>query len=503
MNPKSMMLAIMPLIYLSSLASAAEIKTSERRVRGQYIVVLKSNSSGAGDFRAMAVGSALGLAEKHHAHLSHIYQNSINGFAVEADEATAQKLADEPNVQLVEEDSMVYADATQSGAAWGLDRIDQRELPLNGSFNYANDGAGVSVYVLDTGIRLTHQEFGGRALFGYDAIGDGQNGNDCNGHGTHVAGTVGGRTFGVAKGVRLYAVRVLGCDGSASVSRVIAGIDWVSANKSGPTVANMSLSGVRSTALELAVQNSINRGVTYTVAAGNETKDACSVSPAALPAAITVGASTSSDRLASFSNYGSCVDIVAPGQSIASAWYTGDATTVQSSGTSMASPHVAGAAALYLQNNPTATPVQVAAALTGGATTGRLQSLPSGTANRLLYAVNGQGSTPTPTPTTVPCTTCTAYSSSLYGSGASQVQPNGNYYYANTGIHQGWLSGPSTANFNLYLFKWNGSSWVAVAAGLAGTSMESVSYNGSAGYYFWRITSASGSGNYNFWLQKP
>jgi len=281
----------------------------------------------------------------------------------------------------------VRLDTTQSNATWGLDRLDQRDLPLNATYSYDKTGSGVTAYIIDTGIRLSHNDFGGRATSGYDAI-DGGSADDCNGHGTHVSGTVGGTTYGVAKGVRLVAVRVLDCGGSGSNSGVIAGVNWVTSNHAAgqPAVANMSLGGGVSTALDQAVSNSIADGVTYALAAGNSNANACNSSPARTPNAITVGATTSSDARASYSNYGTCLDVFAPGSNITSAWSTSNTATNTISGTSMASPHVAGAAAVYLEGNPGATPAQVASALSGAATTGKVTSPGSGSPNRLLYS---------------------------------------------------------------------------------------------------------------------
>jgi subtilisin family serine protease len=276
----------------------------------------------------------------------------------------------------VEEDGVVTADTTQSGATWGLDRIDQRALPLSGTYTYPTTASAVHAYIIDTGIRFSHSEFGGRATSGFDAV-DGGSADDCNGHGTHVSGTVGGATYGVAKNVHLVAVRVLDCNGSGSTSGVIAGIDWVTADHApgAPAVANMSLGGGRSRALDDAVRNSIADGVSYAIAAGNGNifglaKDACRTSPARVPEAMTVSATNNLDTKAPWANFGKCVDWFAPGVAITSAWNTGDTANNTISGTSMATPHTTGVAALYLQLHPGATPAQVRDALFAGTSKG-------------------------------------------------------------------------------------------------------------------------------------
>ncbi len=300
---------------------------------------------------------------------------------------TLSLIAD-PAVASVEQNQRVQMDATQSSAPWGLDRIDQTSLPLSGTYTYPDSaGSGVTVYVIDTGVRISHQQIAGRATNGYDAV-DGDNvAQDGNGHGTHVATTVAGSAYGVAKSAKIVAVRVLNNSGSGTTAGVVAGIDWVTANHSGPSIANMSLGGGVSTALDTAVRNSISSGVTYAVAAGNSSTNASSSSPARVTEAITVGATTSSDARASYSNYGSVLDIFAPGSSITAGWHTSDTATNTISGTSMAAPHVAGAAAVYLASHTSATPAAVASALTGGATTNVVTSPGSGSPNRLLKLV--------------------------------------------------------------------------------------------------------------------
>ena len=280
---------------------------------------------------------------------------------------------------------MVTADATQSNPPWGLDRIDQRARPLNASYTFNFTGAGVRVYVIDTGIRATHSQFGGRASNVFDAFGG--NGADCNGHGTHVAGTIGGSTFGVAKSSLPRGVRVLNCSGSGSNSGVIAGVDWVRTNHVAPAVANMSLGGGASSALDTAVNNLSNAGVAIAVAAGNSNANACNSSPARAANAITVGSTTTTDARSSFSNFGTCLDLFAPGSGILSSWFSSDTATATLSGTSMASPHVAGVAALYKQANPSASATTIRNAIVNGATTNVVTNAGTGSPNRLLYSL--------------------------------------------------------------------------------------------------------------------
>lgn len=321
---------------------------------GKYIVVLRD------DVPARAVAQE--QAGRFGFRVTRIYENAIKGYVGSFPQAIVERLKGDARVAFVEADQpmQAFTDTTQTGATWGLDRIDQRQLPLSTSFSYSNNGAGVTAYVIDTGIRLSHTEFGGRASSGFDAV-DGGSADDCNGHGTHVAGTVGGATYGVAKGVNLVAVRVLDCKGSGSTSGVIAGVDWVTADHQPgkPAVANMSLGGGRSTALDMAVKRSIADGVVYAIAAGNGYQNACNTSPARVSEAMTVSATDNTDTKASFANYGKCVDWFAPGVGITSAWSTSDSAVNTISGTSMAAPHTAGVAAQILQTNPGFQPQQV------------------------------------------------------------------------------------------------------------------------------------------------
>ncbi|MXM65802.1 S8 family serine peptidase [Streptomyces sp. HUCO-GS316] len=352
-------------------------------IDNSYLVLLKRSAG----FKA---GSREGdeFAAKYGAVVDRTYSSAVNGYAVHVSAAGARSFAADPAVAFVEKDQRVGLDATQVNPPWGLDRIDQANLPLSRSYTYPNTaGNGARVYVIDTGVRITHRQIAGRATYGYDAIDRDNVAADGNGHGTHVATTVAGTTYGVAKATRVVAVRVLNNNGSGTVSGVIAGVDWVTSHRVRPAVANMSLGGAASTALDTAVRNSITAGVTYAVAAGNSNANAANQSPARVAAALTVGATTSTDYRASYSNYGSIVDLFAPGSSIIAGWHTSDTATATLSGTSMATPHVAGAAAIYLTSHPSAGPATVHSALVNGATTGVLRNIGTGSPNRLLRVV--------------------------------------------------------------------------------------------------------------------
>jgi len=345
-------------------------------VAGRFIVTLRERTNPAG------------VAREHGVRPDYVYTHALTGFAGAISDAARAGLLRDNRVVRVEPDGIATIVSTQSGATWGLDRVDQRSLPLSTTFTYTSTGSRVTAYIIDTGIRLAHSEFGGRAVTGFDAV-DGGAADDCNGHGTHVAGTVGGTVYGVAKQVRLVAVRVLDCGGSGTWSGVIAGIDWVTGNHAAgtPAVSNLSLGGGANSSVDAAVRRMITDGVATAVAAGNgnqggRAQDACNYSPSRVAEAMTIGATDKSDQKARWSNYGACVDWFAPGVGITSSWYTGNNATNTISGTSMATPHTAGVAALYLAGNPGASPQMVRSTLYTATTKGKVTS--SLTANNHL-----------------------------------------------------------------------------------------------------------------------
>jgi subtilisin family serine protease len=354
--------------------SAAAPEAAQR-----YIVVFQDDAGPAAALAA-SIARDWGLTP------AFVYRHALRGFAAALPDAARQGLERDPRVKYLARDDTVRIVGTQSPVpSWGLDRIDMRSLPLDGSYTYATTGAGVTLYGIDTGIRASHQDFGGRVSGGFTAVLDGRGTDDCNGHGTHTASTAAGAAYGVAKDMAVVPVRVLDCDGSGLISQVVAGVDWVTGNATLPAVANMSLGGFYNQALNDAVAASVGAGVFYSVAAGNYNFDTCFFSPASEPSALTVAATAANDQRASFSNTGSCVDIFAPGVGITAAWSTSDAATNTISGTSMSAPHAAGAAGLYLEANAGATPAQVSAALLANGTPGVVGNPGSGSPNLLLY----------------------------------------------------------------------------------------------------------------------
>lgn len=392
LNSRVLRLALASLTVLSAAAAMSQPGNSQparpfaqsQSIPGQYIVVFK-------DSVGNAPAEAANLARGAGGQLLHSYSWAIKGFAATLPAAAVQGILNNPNVDYVEQDQTVSLSQAQSPATWGLDRIDQVDRPLDTIYHYNYTGAGVKAYIVDTGIRADHLEFTGRLLSGFSAISDGRGTSDCNGHGTHVAGTVGGTTWGVAKQANLIPVRVLDCKGSGTWSGVIAGIDWVANNGGSGSVANMSLGGGFSSSINAAVAGAVAQGVTMVVAAGNSNANACSYSPSSEPSAITVGATTSADARASYSNYGTCLDLFAPGSSITSAWYTSNTASNIISGTSMASPHVAGVAALAIQANPGSTPAAIAQLLVSNATLNHVGSAGTGSPNKLLFSMATTG----------------------------------------------------------------------------------------------------------------
>jgi subtilisin family serine protease len=354
---------------------------ASRVIPGSYVVVFKPEVANAHGLATQLVGTAGGK-------LQYTYSAALKGFAAELPEQALEALRHNPNVAYVEQDGSVelFGGGTEPAPpSWGLDRVDQRSLPLDGSYSWGTTGAGVTIYGIDTGIRSTHVEFAGRMLPGAAFVKGRSTTEDCHGHGTHTAGTFGGATYGVAKGVWIVPVRVLDCTGNGRWSDIIAGVDWVTANAHHPAIANMSLGGSYNQAMNDAVEGSIRSGVTYTIAAGNSAADACQVSPASAPDALTLAANDSLDRSASFTNVGPCVDLYAPGVRIKSAWIGSDAAWERLNGTSMAAPHAAGAAALYLETQPQAIPAEVSQALTNAATVGLITQVGAGSPNLLLF----------------------------------------------------------------------------------------------------------------------
>jgi subtilisin family serine protease len=344
-------------------------------VPGSYIVLLDPEASTRAQGLASRFGGSVGFE-----------YDALHGFSVTLSEKQAKRLAADPAVRSVEQNRVVSVAATQTNPpSWGLDRVDQRALPLNSRYEYSTTASNVNVYVLDTGVRATHQTFGGRVRQGYDFVDNDTNADDGYGHGTHVAGTIAGSQYGVAKGASIYPVRVLNSQGSGTTAQVVAGINWITQNAQRPAVANASLGGGASTSIDTAVRNSVAAGVTWVVAAGNSATNASSTSPARVTQAITVGATTSTDARASYSNYGSVLDLFAPGSGITSAWNSSDTAAYTGNGTSFAAPHVAGAAALYLSTHTSAAPAQVETSLENAATSGVVTNPGSGSPNRLLY----------------------------------------------------------------------------------------------------------------------
>jgi len=435
-------------VPFSGIASAAQDDSE-----GTYIIVLKSANDIDGKEKQIAQMG--GRTEKRFTH-------AINGLSVKIKHKDADQLRNEPNVLSVELDQPMFALDTQTPTpSWGLDRTDQRALPLSNSFTASAYGAGVDVYVVDTGVSTTHTDFSGRLRSGFSAINDGRGSNDCNGHGTHVAGTAAGTTYGVAKAASIIPVRVLDCAGSGSNTGVIAGLDWIIANHSAgvAAVANMSLGGGASLALDTAVQNAINDGVVMAVAAGNSNANACNYSPARAANAITVGATDRTDVRASYSNFGSCLDIFAPGTSITSAWINSSTAINTISGTSMASPHVAGVAAALLSANPTLSPADISSMLRSSATPNVVSTAGTGSPNYLLYLDPAGGVIVTPPPVVV-----TAPATPVIGTAVALARKSASVSW--TAPNNG---GSAITSYSVYAYR-SGGSTASLAQTVSGNS---------------------------------
>ncbi len=452
----SSLLALAVATALPAVGTAAELVPVANPVDAQYIVVLKQELVQLGDEPSRlpnVLTVAVDLSARYNLEFVRHYQHVLPGFVVRASSKQLQSLLADARVAYVEQDGVVTASATQTGATWGIDRVDQRNLPLDSSYTYDTTASNVHAYIIDTGVLGSHSQFTGRMGNGYTAITDANGTNDCNGHGTHVAGTVGGTTHGVAKQATIHPVRVLGCTGSGTNSGVIAGMDWVRANHVKPAVANMSLGGGASQATDDAVTAMHNAGVIVVVAAGNDNANACNYSPARAPAAITTGSTTNTDARSSFSNFGTCLDIYAPGSNITSAWYTNSTATNTISGTSMASPHVAGVAALYLAANPSATPAQVLTALVNNSTAGKVTDPGAGSPNRMLHSRWG-------------------------GTPPGNVAPTANFSFTTSGLTANFTDSSTDSDGTIASRSWNfGDSSTSTATSPSKTYAAAGTYN--------------------------
>ena len=475
-------------------AKSDKFRTAQNAIPGRYIVVLDDDASAENALSVEAIASD--LHKKYRGKPDRFYSNALKGYSVEMTESAAIRLSAEPAVKYIEEDAIVEPQGIQTNAPWGISRIDQRDwqYPLSTEYKYNATGNGVHVYVIDSGILTSHPDFGGRAVEGFDAFNDPTPISQCSGHGTHIAGTVGSSTFGVAKGVIIHSVRVQPCSGFATTSTVIAGIDWINRNVQFPAVTNLSLASTYSRSFEDAVKSSIGLGITYTVAAGNYAADACNYSPAHLADAITVGSMGSSDSWDPSTNYGTCIDLLAPGVTIRSTWNTAEYSSFDLSGTSTAAPHAAGVAALYLEANPNASPREVQEALISNSTSGAVYGLGNNTPNRLLFSNFGFSANPAPQCAGV------SFEGLLTVPGLSTFQSSKIGFVTSQGVLKGALSVPENANFRLHLEKrLNGrrADFETVASSSGGEPTETVEVRVRNGTYRWRIESLAGTGAYS------
>jgi len=470
-----------------------KFKRSERAIPNRYIVVLEDANP---ELSARDVGDVANeLTAEFAGTVDRVFRNAIKGYSVEMTPMDAESLSGDSLVKYVEEDSFVSAADTEYNPAWALDRIDQRAMPYDNAYNYYARGTGVNVYVLDSGILTTHVELQGRAFEAYDAVHDPTPISQCNGHGTGVSGVVGSVTYGSAKNVSLHSVRVLPCTGYGTVSDVISGVDWVTRHAIHPAVANMSLETSYSRAMNDAVDSSMASGVTYVVAAGNDTDDACRYSPSSLSGAISVGSSNSLDARVYYSNFGRCVDLFAPGEGVRTIWNTTNTTVTYGSGTSFACPYVAGVAALYLETHPLASPAEVQNAITGNATPSVIYDAGEGSPNLLLYSLMDAGGG-------VACSG-TNFGGILPGSGSMVFQSSSLGFSGASGRYSGDLRVPDGLTAILALEKKSKSQWATVATSTGSPTEQTISYRGRSGTYRWRIASVTGGGSYSLCAVNP
>jgi subtilisin family serine protease len=475
-----------------SARKADKIVRAVSPVANRYIVVLDDQFN---NFSSREVESmAADLTANYSGKVAKVFSTAVRGYSIEMSESSAKQLSEDPRVAYIEEDSYVEAQQVVNEPGWGLDRIDQHSLPYDLGYHYNSTGAGVSVYVLDSGVMTGHEALLGRAFDAYNATADHTPVENCSGHGTGVAGVVAGTNTGVAHSALIYSVRVLPCSGEGLLSDLIDGVDWVTRHAARPAVANMSVRAAYSRTLNSSTSALARAGVTVVVAAGNDSADACNYSPGSTPEAIAVGASGSADSRLNYSNYGSCVSIFAPGEGVATIWNTSTTATTYMSGTSFSSPYVAGVAALYLGEHPTSTPDQVKAAIVGNATADSIIDPGANSPNLLLYSLF---------PASAPSGCAgTAYVGSLSTAGASEFQSGLNGFSTGSGFFDGTLNVPAGSTFSLVLEKKAKSRWSTVTSN-SGTSNVEVSYRGRSGQYRWRIVSVSGVGNYSLCSQTP
>jgi len=470
-------------------AKSDKFHKSSRPIPNRYIVVLDPNQ----DLRSDPDGTIEDLNKYFPGSIGHVFSSAINGYSVEMPRGLAMQLSDDARVKYVEEDSYISEADVEYNPGWGLDRIDQRALPFDFTFNYSSRGSGVNVYILDSGILPTHVELQGRVVQAYNAVHDNTPINQCNGHGTGVAGVVGSATYGVAKNVTLQDVRILPCTGYGTVSDLISGVDWVTHHAVRPAVANMSVTTTISQSVNDAVAAGIASGVTFVVSAGNDSSDACLASPSGVPEAIVVGAMNNMDSRTSWSNFGSCVDLFAPGETVSTIWNGTDTTTTYAAGTSFSSPFVAGIAAVYLEQHPGATPTEVSAAIVSNATPGVVTDPGLNSPNLLAYSVFSAPAPP------VGCNG-SMFNGSLNSAGSSDFQSSSTGFAGGGGLYSGNLQAPGGAVFSLSLERKAKNRWSTVATSSSG---QPIAYSGRSGTYRWRVAAASGTGSYSLCAATP